>query len=115
MQLKVWFRTNFSTNEYMEYNRIIIKYYMNFYINCWYHRNEITQNQEIQKQRIHEQYKSKQRKVLDSKFPQVKKYSIDKETNIEIKSNEYIRGWIMGLRKWQKMQRRFKERILEAL
>ena len=56
--IKSWFGTNFSTNKYTEYNRIIIKYCMNFYINCWYHRNEIAQNKEIQKQRIHEWYKS---------------------------------------------------------
>ena len=39
--IKSWFRTNFSSNEYTEYNRIIIKHYMNFYVNCWYYRNEV--------------------------------------------------------------------------
>ena len=56
--IKNWFGTNFSTNKYTEYNRIIIKHYIKFYVNCQYYRNEITQNQEIQKQRIYEWYKS---------------------------------------------------------
>ena len=47
--IKSWFRTNFSSNEYTEYKRIIIKHCINFYNNCQYYRNEVAQNQEIQK------------------------------------------------------------------
>ena len=36
-----WFSTNFSSNNYTDYNRIIIKHYINYYVTYWYHRNEI--------------------------------------------------------------------------
>ena len=40
--------------------------------------------------------------MLDSQFLQVKKYVIDKEINVKTKLNEYIKSWILGLRKMSK-------------
>ena len=47
--IKSWYRTNFSSSKYVDYNRIVIKHYMNFYVTCQYYRNEIVQDQNIQK------------------------------------------------------------------
>ena len=32
--IKNWYGTNFSSNIFVEYNRIVIKYCMNFYVTC---------------------------------------------------------------------------------
>ena len=38
--IKAWMGTNFGTTKYTELNRIIIKYYMNFYYEYWLDRCE---------------------------------------------------------------------------
>ena len=39
--IKNWYGTDFSSNMFVEYNRIMIKHCMNFYVTCWYYRNEM--------------------------------------------------------------------------
>jgi len=51
-----WHGTNFSTNKFTDYNRVILKHYMNYYIKYWHHRNKAVHNLNVQKQRIIELY-----------------------------------------------------------
>ena len=39
-----WYETNFNISKYTNYNRIINKYCMKYYILCWKHQNEIAMN-----------------------------------------------------------------------
>ena len=49
-----WTETNFRTSEYADYNRIMIKHCMNYYVEYWKHRCDVAQNPQIQKRRMKE-------------------------------------------------------------
>ena len=53
-------------------------------------------------QRIRKQYRRERIVTLNSPFPYVKKYTINKEINVKNKTNEYIRRQIMELKKISK-------------
>ena len=44
-----WMEINFSSNKYTNYNRIINKYCMNYYISCQKYWKKIAQNPQVQK------------------------------------------------------------------
>ena len=46
--IRVWTSTNFNIKHYMEYNRVLIKQYIEYYRLCWEHRNKILHDLEIQ-------------------------------------------------------------------
>ena len=42
--IKSWFDKDFRLNNFTEYNRIVIKHCMNYYVQYCYNRNDFTQN-----------------------------------------------------------------------
>ena len=38
--IKAWTENNFNVTKYYEYNKIIIKLYLEFYYKCWMYRNK---------------------------------------------------------------------------
>ena len=49
--------TNFSSNKHTNCNRIMNKDCMNYCTSYWKHQNEIAQNLQVQKRRMHEWFK----------------------------------------------------------
>ena len=48
--------------------------------------------------RVRNWYKNKQELVLNSEYPQARKFTGENEINVESKSNKYIKRWIYMLK-----------------
>ena len=71
---------------------------MNYYIQYQYYRDKVVQDPNIQKHRMIEQYQNKFYDTIESPFPQLQKYTEDKEiNNINTRKSEFIKQWILGL------------------
>ena len=51
---------------------------------------------------MHKWFQNEKEKALNSQFPQVKFYARNKQINLEVYINDYIRSWIYRLQKIQK-------------
>ena len=47
--IKAWHRMNFGTTKYYYHNKIIIRICIEFYAECWKHRNEVLHKPELQR------------------------------------------------------------------
>ena len=81
---------NFSKVKYYNYNRVIIKHYMNYYMKCWANQNKIAYNKEIQRSRIIQQYKIEYNQAIESEFTCVRQFALNKKLNIENSNTEKI-------------------------
>ena len=89
--LRDWYRTNFAINKYKECNRILTKLCIEYYNKYWKHRNLALHNEVKQRERIVEWYLKEKRNALESKFLQVKAFTIARPLNIETNSTKSLR------------------------
>ena len=53
-------------------------------------------------------YKNEREKVVKDEYLQVAKYAIDNKINVENKSNEYIRRWVIMLKELRRNVEKYK-------
>ena len=97
--------------KYVDYNKIIVKHCLKYYWICWLDRNEIANNKIIQRDRVIRWYKNERELVINSKYPQVVKYTKDNEINVNNKSNEYIKRWIFILKEIRRQSEKINQMI----
>ena len=78
---------------------------MKYYQICQLDRNEITNDRIIQRDRVVKQYKNERELAIKGEYLQVKKYAKDNEINAKEKSNDYIKKWIIILKKYKEDQK----------
>ena len=92
------FGTNFQTTKYQESNKILIKLCINYYEKYWKYRNQMMHDNNKQKERIRKWYDTEYQVVLESEYPQVKKFRMRK-INKQTSTNKALLKWIYSLRK----------------
>ena len=108
ISIRDWFGANFGTNKYMQLNHIINKHCMNFYVLCWQHRNEVLHNRFEQQLRIIDWYENEKEIALRGEYPQVRKFILANEFNIEEKIMKYIKRWVLLLKEFKKKVVKYK-------
>ena len=73
--IKAWFGVNFSLIKYGNYNKIIIQHCLNYYQTCQYNCNKVANDRIMQRDRMKQQYKKEQNRVLEGEYLQVAKYA----------------------------------------
>jgi hypothetical protein len=108
ISIRDWFSMSFGMNKYIQLNYIINKHYMNFYILYWQHRNNVLHNRFEQRLRIIDWYKNKKEIALGGEYSQVRKFILVNEFNIEEKTTEYIKRWVLLLKEFKKKVVKYK-------
>ena len=99
---KVWIGTYFSSNKYLEHNKMLIKMCIEYYVQYWQRWNEILYNQDELRERTLTWYYNKKEKALNRRKIQVRNYILQNDIDISKSKTEYIRSWIRGLKKINK-------------
>ena len=100
--VKVYTETDFSSNKYLNYNKELIQLCINYYIQCWKKQNEILYNPVKLRNRSVIQYNNKRELAINGAKPQVKKYIIRNEIEVQQSSTEYIRQLVRGLKEMKR-------------
>ena len=63
-----WYEANFFQIKYIDLNRVVIKYYINYYVLYQYDRNKIANNSQIQRERLLTWYKNIQNDTIEGRY-----------------------------------------------
>ena len=99
--------TNFGIDKYAEYNKVLVKLCMNYYIKCWRSRCEDFHNKEFQRKHFEHQYLEEKKEAKESSYSQVKAYVWLRDINIMNKSTETIKNQIYRLKRIKAKSEKF--------
>ena len=72
--IKVEKGSNFKDNKYHKCNRLLVKFYMEYYYKYQINRNKWLHNKELQRKRVLEQYEKERNGVMNGPYNQARKY-----------------------------------------
>jgi len=104
-----WEGTNLRTKKYKELNKIIVKRCVQYYDECWKHRNEEYHNEEKQRKRIITWYERVRKKAENSNDNQIRMYVNKKVLDVERSKTDTIKRWIYNLKEFEKRMEKTKK------
>ena len=104
--IKVWKGTNFAEGKYKYVNKILVKHCVQFYKECWDHRNEIKHDPQAQRERAIKWYRNMKTHIERNEPMQVKLFMIKNNIEIDRSRTETILQVIYNVKKMiQKIER----------
>ena len=97
--VKDWKGLNFGETKYESVNKILVKHCVNFYEECWDHRNEIKHNPNMQRERAIRWHKKLKIDVERNQPMQVKLFTQRNRIDVERCRTENIMQWICNTKK----------------
>ena len=94
--------TNLRSKKYSVLNKIVTKKCVEFYVQCWKHRNKIFHNEEKQKECVKKWYEKEKERAENSNISQVRDFVKKFNINAELSNVETVKKWIMNLKKIEK-------------
>jgi len=104
-----WEGTNFGSRKYRKVNKIIVQRCVEYYYECWKHRNEEHHNEEKQRKKLLDWYEKVKQKAESCDDPQVRLFVEKKSLDVEKCRNETIKRWIFNLKEFEKRMEKTKK------
>jgi len=95
-----WSSVEFSS-KFEDYNRIIVKYCVCYYRQCWEHRNSITNDEQKQAERIRTWYAEEFREVQNNSHLYIARFINTYKVDPQNHNPKVLKKWIFKLKKFK--------------
>ena len=91
--------TNAHEGKYRTLNKIVVRKCVEFYVECWKHRNEVYHDNDKQKERLRNWVIKEKESAVRSENAQVREYVRKFAINEEQSEVDKMKKWILNLKK----------------